>query len=83
MRVPPVTPHAVAQAVDRTDPELGVEEAEAVARHDERDGAARRDELLEHLEVRAARAVQPDELVDDEIVEAEDELEPDPDDDYR
>ena len=43
----------------------------------------RRDELLERLEVRAARAGQPDEVVDDEIVEDEDELEPDPDDDYR
>jgi hypothetical protein len=43
---------------------------------------ARRDELLERLEVRAARAVQPD-VEDDEVVEEEDELEPDPDpDDY-
>jgi hypothetical protein len=39
---------------------------------------ARRDELLERLEVRAARAVQPD-VEDDEVVEEEDELEPDPD----
>jgi hypothetical protein len=39
---------------------------------------ARRDELLERLEVRAARAGQPD-VEDDEIVEDEDELEPDPD----
>jgi hypothetical protein len=38
---------------------------------------ARRDELLERLEVSAARAVQPD-VEDDEIVEDEDELEPDP-----
>jgi hypothetical protein len=40
---------------------------------------ARRDELLERLEVRAARAGQPDVEDDDEIVEEEDELEPDPD----
>jgi hypothetical protein len=40
---------------------------------------ARRDELLERLEVRAARAGEPDEIVDDELVEEEDELEPDPD----
>jgi hypothetical protein len=40
---------------------------------------ARRDELLERLEVRAARAGQPDVEDDDEIVEDEDELEPDPD----
>ena len=40
---------------------------------------ARRDELLERLEVHAARAGQPDVEDDDEIVEEEDELEPDPD----
>ena len=40
---------------------------------------ARRDELLERLEVSAVRAGQPDAEDDDEIVEAEDELEPDPD----
>jgi hypothetical protein len=39
---------------------------------------ARRDELLERLEVSAARAGEPD-IEDDEIVEEEDELEPDPD----
>ena len=39
---------------------------------------ARRDELLERLEVTAVRAGQPD-AEDDEIVEDEDELEPDPD----
>ena len=39
---------------------------------------AQRDELLERLEVSAARAVHPD-VEDDEIVEEEDELEPDPD----
>jgi hypothetical protein len=39
---------------------------------------ARRDELLERLEVSAARAGEPD-VEDDEIVEEEDELEPDPD----
>ena len=39
---------------------------------------ARRDELLERLEVTAVRAGQPD-AEDDEIVEEEDELEPDPD----
>jgi len=45
---------------------------------------ARRDELLERLEVRAATAVLPDELDDDEEVEDEEELEPDPDpDEYR
>jgi hypothetical protein len=44
---------------------------------------ARRDELLERLEVRAARAGQPDVEDDDEIVEEEDELEPDPDPDDR
>jgi len=38
-----------------------------------------REELLERLEVSAVRAGQPDEDVDDEIVEEEDELEPDPD----
>lgn len=40
---------------------------------------AARDELLERLEVRAARAVQPEDVDDDEVVEEEDELEPDPD----
>jgi hypothetical protein len=40
---------------------------------------AQRDELLERLEVRAARAGEPDVEDDDEIVEDEDELEPDPD----
>src|SRR5918992_4247911 len=39
---------------------------------------AQRDELLERLEVSAARAREADEE-DDEIVEEEDELEPDPD----
>jgi hypothetical protein len=39
---------------------------------------AQRDELLERLEVRAARAGEPD-VEDDEVVEEEDELEPDPD----
>jgi hypothetical protein len=39
---------------------------------------ARRDELLERLEVRAARAGEAD-VGDDELVEEEDELEPDPD----
>jgi hypothetical protein len=38
---------------------------------------ARRDELLERLEVSAARAGEPDEIDDDEIVEEEEELEPD------
>ena len=44
---------------------------------------ARRDELLERLEVTAVRAGQPD-AEDDEIVEEEDELgpDPDPDEDY-
>jgi hypothetical protein len=44
---------------------------------------AERDELLERLEVRAARAEESD-VEDDEVVEDEDELEPDPDpdDDY-
>jgi hypothetical protein len=42
-----------------------------------------RDELLERLEVRAARAGERDEVDDDEIVEDEENLEPDPDpDDY-
>ena len=40
---------------------------------------AQRDELLERLEVRAARAGERDEVDDDEIVEEEEELEPDPD----
>ena len=40
---------------------------------------ASRDELLERLEVRAALAGEPDDLEDDEYVEAEEELEPDPD----
>ena len=44
---------------------------------------AQRDELLERLEVSAVRAGQPDEDVDDEIVEDEEELEPDPDEDYE
>jgi hypothetical protein len=39
---------------------------------------ARRDELLERLEVTAVRAGETD-LEDDELVEEEDELEPDPD----
>ena len=43
---------------------------------------AQRDELLERLEVSAARAGEPDELVDDEIVEEEEELEPDEDQEY-
>jgi hypothetical protein len=38
-----------------------------------------RDELLERLEVRAARAGERDEVDDDEVVEDEEELEPDPD----
>jgi hypothetical protein len=41
---------------------------------------AQRDELLERLEVRAARAGEPDEVDDDEIVEEEEELEPDAED---
>jgi hypothetical protein len=40
---------------------------------------ARRDEMLERLEVRAARAGEREEVDDDELVEEEDELEPDPD----
>jgi len=40
---------------------------------------ARRDEMLERLEVRAARAGERDEVDDDDHVEEEDELEPDPD----
>ena len=40
---------------------------------------ATRDELLERLEVSAARAGEPDDLEDDEYVEEEEELEPDPD----
>ena len=40
---------------------------------------ASRDEMLERLEVRAARAGEPDDLEDDEYVEEEEELEPDPD----
>jgi len=39
---------------------------------------AQRDELLERLEVSAVRAGEPD-VEDDEVVEDEDELEPDPD----
>jgi hypothetical protein len=39
---------------------------------------ARRDEMLERLEVRAARAGEREEIDDDEEVEEEDELEPDP-----
>jgi hypothetical protein len=38
---------------------------------------AQRDELLERLEVRAVRAGETD-VEDDEVVEEEDELEPDP-----
>jgi hypothetical protein len=38
---------------------------------------AQRDELLERLEVRAVRADEPDEVLDDEVVEDEEELEPD------
>ena len=37
-----------------------------------------RDELLERLEVRAARAGERDEVDDDEVVEEEEPLEPDP-----
>ena len=40
---------------------------------------ARRDELLERLEVSAVRAGQSDAEDDDDLVEEEDELEPDPD----
>ena len=40
---------------------------------------ARRDEMLERLEVRAARAGEREEVDDDDYVEEEDELEPDPD----
>jgi hypothetical protein len=40
---------------------------------------ARRDELLERLEVNVVRAGQRDEVGDDEVVEEEEELEPDPD----
>src|SRR3712207_1618556 len=40
---------------------------------------ARRDEMLERLEVRAVRAGQPEDVDDDDLVEEEDELEPDPD----
>ena len=43
---------------------------------------AQRDELLERLEVRAARAGEPDEVADDEVVEDEEELEPDEEEDY-
>jgi hypothetical protein len=43
---------------------------------------AQRDELLERLEVSAARAVEPDEVDDDEIVEEEEELEPDEENEY-
>ena len=42
---------------------------------------ARRDEMLEALEVRAVRAGQREEVDDDDHVEEEDELEPDPDSD--
>jgi hypothetical protein len=38
-----------------------------------------RDELLERLEVTAARAGQREEVDDDDVVEDEEELEPDPD----
>ncbi|HZB76516.1 MAG TPA: hypothetical protein VE526_09865 [Solirubrobacteraceae bacterium] len=40
---------------------------------------AQRDELLERLEVTAARAGQREEVDDDDVVEDEEELEPDPD----
>jgi len=40
---------------------------------------AQRDELLERLEVTAARAGQPDDVDDDDVVEDEEQLEPDPD----
>ena len=40
---------------------------------------ARRDELLERLEVRVVRAGQREDTDDDELVEEEDELQPDPD----
>ena len=40
---------------------------------------SQRDELLERLEVRAARAGERDEVDDDEVVEEEESLEPDPD----
>jgi hypothetical protein len=39
---------------------------------------AQRDELLERLEVTAARAGQREEVDDDDVVEDEEELEPDP-----
>jgi hypothetical protein len=40
---------------------------------------ARRDEMLERLEVRAARATEREDVDDDDVVEEEEELEPDPD----
>ena len=40
---------------------------------------ARRDELLERLEVRAVRAGEREDEGDDELLEDEEELEPDPD----
>jgi hypothetical protein len=40
---------------------------------------AQRDELLERLEVRAVRAGQREEVDDDDVIEEEDQLEPDPD----
>jgi hypothetical protein len=40
---------------------------------------ARRDELLERLEVHVVRAGQREDTDDDELVEEEDELQPDPD----
>jgi hypothetical protein len=40
---------------------------------------AQRDELLERLEVTAARAGQREEVDDDDVVEDEETLEPDPD----
>jgi hypothetical protein len=44
---------------------------------------AKRDELLERLEVRAVRAGEPDDVDDNDLVDEEEELEPDPDpDDY-
>jgi hypothetical protein len=41
-----------------------------------------REELLERLEVRAARADEPEDVEDDEIVEDEEELEPDEEEEY-
>ena len=66
--------HPGAELVEETAEGDGIRVGDDIPRDD-----ARRDEMLEALEVRAVRAGEREEVDDDEHVEEEDELEPDPD----